>query len=255
MRHPPLPLAQALNWRRGVFAIAALSLLTGCGTLNGDFGEARPTLVDDIHDWIGPYTGAIKPASLSKFELTDDERQLRDLARPLTEPPYTTQPWYSIFAQMGLVKPAREVSDSSTYAKRLLASHYHSPSARYAQLTDDIRNDSTRLPEFFETAGRVLDMDVKRQKSLAYVPSLSPTERKHALQRINENASIVSSVRAKLTRRVTSYRVALGRLAITTPSRQVPDVERAINQLQDQIARYRNPAPTWVREQNLASVR
>jgi hypothetical protein len=42
---------------------------------------------------------------------------------------------------------------------------------------------------------------------------------------------------------------------IATPSTQAVDVERAVNNLQALIARYRGPAPTWMREQNLATVR
>jgi hypothetical protein len=52
-----------------------------------------------------------------------------------------------------------------------------SPSAVYARLIDDIRNDTTRLSQFFETAGRVIDIDQKRQKSLAYVSPLNKAER------------------------------------------------------------------------------
>jgi hypothetical protein len=73
--------------RHGLLALAMLSLLGGCGTPNYDFGEVRPSLVSDsIHDWLGPAAAALRPAST--FELTDDERQLRDLAFPLIEPPY-----------------------------------------------------------------------------------------------------------------------------------------------------------------------
>src|SRR5664279_5791522 len=50
---PPLP-SPALIWRRRAFAFAALTLLAGCGTNNGDFGEVRGTyLRDDMHDWVG----------------------------------------------------------------------------------------------------------------------------------------------------------------------------------------------------------
>ena len=137
-----------------------------------------------------------------------------------------------------------------------MSSRYRSPSARYAQITDDIRNDVTRIPQFFETAARVLDIDQKRRKSLAYVSDLSPMERDNALRRIRENASLVSLVRAKLTQRVTGYRFALERLVIMTPSPQAVEVERSLNQLQAQIARYRTrSAPTWVREQSLANAR
>jgi hypothetical protein len=70
MRNPPPPLTRAFIWRRRVFAFAVLSLLGGCGTPNGDFGEVQPYLVSDgIHDWVGPYaTGSVA----SKFDLTDD---------------------------------------------------------------------------------------------------------------------------------------------------------------------------------------
>jgi hypothetical protein len=251
MKISPLLLVRAPVWRRRVFALAVFSLLGGCA--NGDFGEVRPTLVsDDIHDWVGPYATGSVPSS---FELTDDERALRDLGYPLIEAPYNRQKWYSVFGEYGVIRPDRATVDSTLYATRLLASRYHSPSARYSQLIDDIRNDITRMPQFFETAARVLDVDQKRQKSLAYVSALSPGERQNALRRIRENESIVTLVRLKLSQRVSSYRFALERLVIMTPSPQAVEAERTLNQMQAQIGRYRHPAPTWVREQNLATVR
>jgi len=280
MRNPPPPLTQALIWRRRVMAFAALSLLGGCGTPNGDFGEVRPTLVSDgMHDWVGPYATGSVP---SKFELTDDERALRDLAYPLVDPPYDRQQWYSVAGEYGLYWPARGPAfDRTAYAKWLLSGdgpsplarysaklegvrhdvttflspHERSPSVRYARLMDDVRNDMTQLPQFFETAGRVLDMDQKRQKSLAYVSAVSKAELKNAQQRMRENESIVALVRAKLTQRAASYHYALERLVIATPSTQAVDVERAVNHLQGLITRYRGTAPTWMREQNLATVR
>jgi hypothetical protein len=253
MAHPLLPRLQALTWSRRVTVFAVLALLGGCGTTNGDFGEVRPTLVsDDIHDWVGSYASA---RASSKFELTDDERQLRDLAYPLIEPPYNRQQWYSIVEEYGVVRPARWTFDRTTYAKRLLASRYHSPSSYYSQLSDDVRNDSTRMPQFFETAGRVLDIDQKRQKSLAYVSTISPTELKNARLRMRENESIVALVRTKLTERVPSYRFALERLVIKTPSQQAVEVEHAIDQMQSEIEHYRRPTPTWASEQNLSTVR
>ena len=255
MRNPLSPLTRVPVWRRRVFAFAVLSLLGGCG--NGDFGEVQPTLVrDDIHDWVARDAIAGKPTWPSSFDLTDDERELRDLAYPLIDPPYNRQQWYSVAGEYGVLgADHRTIFDRTAYASRLLSSRYRSPSARYSQLSDDIHNDTTRLPQFFETASRVLDIDQKRQKGLAFVSALSPAERRNAERRMIENASIVSLVRAKLEQRVSSYRFALERLVIKTPSPQVADVEHALNQLQAQITRYRRPAPTWVREQNLVTVR
>ena len=77
MRNPPPPVPRALIWRRHFLALAALSLLAGCGTTNGDFGEVRDTLVSDgIHDWVGPYA---TPARLA-VEIRIDRRRARNCA-------------------------------------------------------------------------------------------------------------------------------------------------------------------------------
>ncbi|MSO67951.1 MAG: hypothetical protein EXR03_10010 [Pseudolabrys sp.] len=139
--------------------------------------------------------------------------------------------------------------DRTNYASHLFG-------ARYSQLTDDIRNDVTRIPQFFETAVRVIDIDQKRRKSLSYIGNLFQTEREHALRRIRENSLLVSLVCTKLVQRVTGYRFALERLVVMTPSPQAVDVERSLNQLQAKIAYYRTrSAPTWAREQSLAAAR
>ena len=229
-------------------------LLAGCA--NGDFGEVNQTLVrDDIHDWIGRDNVAGKPISPSSFQLTDDERALRDLAYPLIEPPYDRQQWYSVAGEYGLIRRTpREAANRTAYLAHLLATPDRSPVARYAQLVDDIRNDSTRLPQFFETAGRVIDIDQKRRKSLAYVSSLGESERRNALNRIRENARVVALVRTSLMQRVASYRFALERLVIMTPSSQAVETERTLNRLQAQVAHYRTVLPpTWARERSLAA--
>jgi hypothetical protein len=254
---PPLP-PRVPIWCRCIFALAALVLLAGCGTKNGDFGEVRSTVVrDDMHDWHSNDALAGRQTLPSSFRLTDDERQLRDLAYPLIEAPYDRQQWYSAFGEYNVtVSDPRVGFDRAEYARRLLTSRYRTPLAQYSKVTDDIRNDITRLPQFFETAARVLDIDEKRRKSLAYISDIHPKERDNALRRIRENVSLVSLVRTKLAQRVTAYRFALERLVVMTPSAQAVDVERSINQLQAQIEYYRtHSAPTWVREQSLAAVR
>jgi hypothetical protein len=256
MQQLPQPPRRGTVWRRHVLALVGAALLAGCA--NGDFQEVRPTLVrDDIHDWVGLDAIAGRATSPSRYQLTDDERTLRDLAYPLIEPPYDRQQWYSIAGEYGLIRyDRRGAFDRTAYSNRLMGSHYRSPSARYARLTDDIRNDATRLPQFFETAARVLDIDAKRRKSLAFVSRLTPDERENALRRMRENAAIVALVHRTLAQRVAGYRFALKRLVIATPSMQAPAVERDLNQLQARIAYYRtHRAPTWVREQSLASAR
>jgi hypothetical protein len=257
MHIPPPPQTPVpVVWRRRIFVLAGLLLLSGCA--NGDFGEVRPFLVTDgIHDWVGPAAIAGTKAKPSSFELTDDERELRDLAYPLIEPPYDRQKWYSVAGEYGLIARDRSHTfDRTAYASQLLSNRYRSPSARYSHLIDDIRNDTTRLPQFFETATRVLDIDRKRKISLTYISDLSQAERHEALRRINVNAAIVAWVRSKLDQRAASYKFALERLVIMTPSQQAVETERALNHLRAGIAYYRgHSAPSWGREQSLASSR
>ena len=62
------------------------------------------------------------------------------------------------------------------YSVRLMNRQYRSATARYAQLNTDIRNDALRVPEFFATARRVLDLDRKRAQSFRYVFGPTPAE-------------------------------------------------------------------------------
>ena len=226
------------GWRlRGVAALA-LFMLAGCA--NGDFGEVRREFArDDTHDWIGRAALSGQTVQASPLQLTDDERLLRDLAYPLIEPPYRRQMAYSIAGEYGVIGASfRTGFDRTAYTTHLMGSRYSSSSARYAQLTDDIRNDITRIPQFFETAARVLDIDRKRRKSLAYIHNASAEERDRAMRRIRENASIVGWVRTSLSRRAASYHFALERLVMMTPSSQAVEVERALNQLKAETARH-----------------
>ncbi len=254
MHRPSRPFKRVRYWRRSIYALTALLVLAGCG-INSDFGELNPTLVrDDIHDWVGRDNAEGRPISSSSFQLTDDERALRDLAYPLLEPPYNRQKWDSVAREYGLIRPnPHAAADRTIYLHYLMKIPNRSSAARYSQLIDDVRNDSTQLPQFFETAGRVLDMDQKRRKSLAYVSSLGDAERSDALNRIRENTRIVSIVRTSLAQRVSSYRFALERLVIMTPSPQTVEAERMLNKLQSEITYYRTRiTPSWARQQSLA---
>jgi hypothetical protein len=176
---------------------------------------------------------------------------LRDLAYPLIEPPFDRQQWYSVAGEYGLYRT--NSADYRKYSQRLESIWSRSPSSRYSQLSDDIRDDITRLSQFFETATRVVDIDQKRQKSMGFVSGLSKKEYENAVRRMRENAHVIAIVQQSLADRVASYHFALERLVVITPSPQAIEAERSITLLQNQIARYQRPAPTWVREPSLAS--
>jgi hypothetical protein len=213
-------------------------VLAGCS--GGDLGRTRRDFLnDDMHSWVGSEaTGSIglRP---SQFQLTDYERQLRDLAYPLIEPPHSRPAWKSVFGDYKpLPAPWRQgvVFDRTAYGRMLIDEPHRSHASRYAQLIDDVRDDITRFEPFFASAIRVLDLDRKRNTSLAHVSELSPRERADAVGRMEENSLIVQWVQQCLEQRISSYRWALERLVIQAPDNMAADADRLINELAAQTA-------------------
>ena len=81
--------------RRSFPAIALVltgSLLAGCS--GGDFFRTRDNMrSDDMHRWMGPEATGSIGMKASQFQLTDNERLLRDLAYPLVEAPLSRPAW------------------------------------------------------------------------------------------------------------------------------------------------------------------
>ena len=79
--------------RQPATSVSALVLLaTGLalgGCSGGDFGRTRDDFRnDDMHSWLGVEATGSVGLKASQFQLTDGERQLRDQAYPLIEPPH-----------------------------------------------------------------------------------------------------------------------------------------------------------------------
>ena len=221
---------------RALLLVCALGL-GGCA--NGDFGRLKQELViDDTHAWVG--TEAARDAGLkaSKYPLTDEERLLRDLAYPLIEPPYDRNKFFSIVNEYGVshIFAGYPTYDRTGYTKRLMFTPYRSATARYNQLNTDIRNDVVRVQPFFAVANRVIDLDQKRDKSMAHVTDLKPAERSNATARMAENTLVVEWVQQSLLDRAEAYRHALERLVVATPAPMAVEAERSLTLLQTRIA-------------------
>ena len=220
------------------FVSAVLLALMGAtlaACSGGDFGRTRESMrSDDMHRWLGAeVTGSVglKP---SQFQLTDEERQLRDLAYPMIEPPLSRPAWKSVFGDYKTIPSPwhqKIVFDRTMYGRTLIDEPHRSFSSRYAQLIEDVRNDITRFEPFFGSAIRVIDLDKKREASMARVSALSPQEKADAVGRMQENSLIIQWVQLSLEQRVSSYRFALERLVIQAPDSMAADADRLIGEL------------------------
>jgi len=207
--------------------------LGGCS--GGDFGRTRQDMrSDDMHRWLGAEATGSVGLRASQFQLTDNERQLRDYAYPMIEPPLSRPAWKSVWGDyQPLPSPWRQVVvfDRTAYGRNLIDEPHRSHASRYAVLTDDVRNDITRFEPFYASAGRVIELDRKRNASLKLVSELSPRERADAVARMEENTCIVQWVQQSLERRISSYRWALERLVIQAPDSIAADADRLIKEL------------------------
>src|ERR1700722_10431784 len=229
--------------RRALIPLPALTLLLGAtlgGCSGGDFGRTRQDFVsDDMHRWIGTEATGSVGLHPSQYQLTDNERQLRDLAYPLIEPPHSRPAWKSVFGDFQTIaSPWRQTVafDSTAYGRALIDEPHRSQMSRYQQLIEDVRDDITRFEPFFGSAIRVIELDKKRNASLAYVSDLSPRERADAVARMQENSLIVQWVQQCLERRVPSYRWALDRMVVQAPDNIAADADRLIGELASQTA-------------------
>ena len=213
-------------------------LLGGCS--GGDFGRARDDMRnDDMHRWIGAEATSSVGLRPSEFQLTDAERQLRDLAYPLIEPPHSRPAWRTVFGDFQTIaSPWRQAAafDRTAYGRALIDEPHRTHSSRYAQLIDDVRDDVTRFESFFASAVRVIDLDRKRNATLPHISELSPRERADAVARMQENSLIVQWVQQCLERRVSSYRWAVERLVLQAPDTMAADADRLIGELAAQTA-------------------
>jgi len=234
IRTAPRPSASA----PALMLLATSLALGGCS--GGDFGRTREDFRnDDMHRWLGAEATGSVGLHASQFQLTDNERQLRDQAYPLIEPPHSRPAWKAVFGDYQVIaSPWRQkvAFDRTAYGRQLIDEPHRSYGSRYSQLIDDLRDDITRFEPFYATAAKVLDLDRKRNASLAHVSQLSPRERADTVARMEENTLIVQWVQQCLERRVSSYRWALERLVIQGPDSMAAEADRLIGELASQTA-------------------
>ena len=211
----------------------------------GDFGRTRADMLnDDMHRWIGAEATASVGLKPSQFQLTDIERQLRDLGYPLIEPPHSRPAWRTVFGDyQPIAPPWRQAPrfDRTAYGRALIDEPHRSHASRYSQLIDDVRDDITRFELFYAAAIPVLELDRKRNATLVHISELSPHERTDAVARMQENSLVVQWVQQCLEQRVSSYRWALERLVLQAPDGTAADADRLIGELASQTA---NPPVT-----------
>src|SRR3982751_1314637 len=117
----PDPIRQIRSFVSAVLLVLLGAALGACS--GGDFGRTRADMrSDDMHRRLGAEVTSSVGLKPSQFQLTDEERQLRDLAYPLIEPPLSRPAWKSVFGDYkALPSPWRQkiVFDRTMYGRTL----------------------------------------------------------------------------------------------------------------------------------------
>jgi hypothetical protein len=206
----------------------ALAIALPAVTKAGDFGRPKPSLLEGLipqQYWKGPVTG------YSGFPLTDLEVELRDrsfvLIRP-NEPRGSWNIYIAGFQIAGAFPPAYVYTDYTEYSRMLLWTLARSEASSYNRLIDDMAEDGKLIVPFVAVACAVADLDLKRERSLAYVGALADWEVGNTFGRIRENRLVTAWVHRALHWRLASYRYALERLVMAVPSVLAVEAERAL---------------------------
>ena len=136
----------------------------------------------------------------------------------------------------GVFPPAYVYTDHTEYSRMLLWTPARSEASSYYRLIDDMGEDGQLVGPFVVVACTVAVVDMKRERSLAYVTAPSDGEAGNAFGRIRENRLITAWVHRALHWRLASYRYALERLVISVPSPLAVDAERALKRFQPIVA-------------------
>lgn len=222
--------------------------VAACGRPTGDFGRARPSaLHDDVLPAIGSVAATIREEPVSAFNLTDDERELRDRAWAFVRPPHVGDWWLEplVEGQRTRILPVLDPRfDPRRYYLFLRSDAYRSSDTRWRKVITDITADTLLVPPFCAIAARVRTTDAERLRVVDARPDIAPLGMTAAYARVEENNRQMSWVWRALAYRLTSYRHAIDSLQLETPS----DLQWEANRAFDGLAGMRcTDAPSIVR--------
>ncbi|MEM6711485.1 MAG: hypothetical protein AAF590_04315 [Pseudomonadota bacterium] len=215
-------------------------LVVGC-TQTGDFGRKRAGLVSDT---ILPALGRASTWSgrepVSHFNYTNDEQTLRDLGWSIVTPPHTRD-WIGYAnTELQRTEIARRLdlrASPQSYSRLLSGTSYRSSDARYARIMDDAAKDISAIAPYMALARRVKVADEQRLAAATALPDLGASELAATYGRVAENQRQMAWVKRALLFRLYSYRYAVDRLMIQTPSRLGGDTIARLDALEDAILR------------------
>lgn len=217
-----------------VLAVVALAL-AGCARPVGDFGRAAP---DPLHDTIMPMAGKARASAagepVSAFNLSDEEREMRDRVWRYLVSPHASDWNGDVVAEWQrtrLAAPTTKPLRTDRYYGWLHAKQFASSRVRYSRLADDVGTDVSLLPDVFASICAVMETDRRRGLASNAMDGLEEKVRRDAAARQAENRMVVAGFVRALSNRYQSYGYALDHLLVETPHEEARDVNVVLGRL------------------------
>ncbi|HVX72416.1 MAG TPA: hypothetical protein VHB19_06395 [Devosia sp.] len=204
-----------------VVVIAVAAALGGCARPIGDFGRAE---ADPLHDQMMPTLGTARAMAsrepVSSFNLTDQEREMRDRIWRYLVAPHAYD-WFGDIAvelQRTRILPiSTKAAPTDKYYRWLHGTAFASSRVRYSRLGDDITADIALMPAAFAAICAVQQVDRQRGIAANGMPQLEDRMRADAAARQAENQAQIDWFVRAVTMRYSAYNYALDHLLVETP--------------------------------------
>lgn len=219
--------------------LAAFLVCPAAPSFGGDFGREDSGVMDrKILPLIGGFAARFREEPVSYFNLTDEEKLLRQQARHLIAPPHARDWIHAIASRIQryrITAPLDNRLNTNAYYAYLRSDRFRSTAGRYGRLSADMAADAALIPPFFARASQVTASDTIRIEAVATFgpigderfalqsPLLRPmtTVQTAAYARVHENKELIDWADRAVVFRIESYRNAIERLAIEEPDARV----------------------------------
>lgn len=234
-----------MNRVRGAAAVGAALIvaasLGACARPVGDLGRAAPSV---LHDEIMPAMGAVRASRdgepVSRFNQTDEEREMHDRVWRFLVAPHTHDWFYDTAVEHQRTRLASRVDVTflaDRYYALLRSQAYASSRVRYRKIADDIAADIATIPQTFAAICRVVEIDRQRAIAVANVALGEADGASQVAARKWENDETIDWFTRALAYRHTSYSVALERLLVETPHEEARAVDAQLARMAPYVQR------------------
>ncbi|MDP1730332.1 MAG: hypothetical protein Q8L54_03965 [Devosia sp.] len=226
---------------RAFAVIALLGATAACARPVGDLGRAQPgVLHDEILPTIGKTRAELAGEPVSKFNLTDQEREMHDRVWRFLVAAHAYDWFYDVSAELQRIRlsGARDHKfKPDRYYRWLRQTEYASSRVRYQTVADHVTADLDTMPGTFRAICAVLEVDRQRGIAAREVAGLGAAAGEHALARKAENTTRIDWFVRAVAYRYDSYGYALDHLLVETPHEEAIKVDGLLSRLATHVER------------------